>query len=161
MMTLSFTIRQTLPEDQSALEQMMVALNRHELSFAKDREIMGDAGARHMRYLQEQVSIDGGLIFVAESTDQLIGFILAHFTEIDGFYVREALRPYAEITDLFVYKDWRQQGVATALMQAVEDTARAYGYEKIRLSMHYGNKDAMKFYQALGYKIESLTLVKD
>lgn len=50
---------------------------------------------------------------------------------------------------LATLKDYRKQGVGTALMIAIEDYAKAQGLKQLKLHAQYYAKD---FYENLGYK---------
>jgi ribosomal protein S18 acetylase RimI-like enzyme len=59
--------------------------------------------------------------------------------------------PLINIHDIVVHSDWRGQGVAQQLMQAVELEARARVACKITLEVLTGNHTAMKSYERFGF----------
>jgi ribosomal protein S18 acetylase RimI-like enzyme len=59
--------------------------------------------------------------------------------------------PLINIHDIVVHGDWRGQGVAQQLMQAVEHEARARAACKITLEVLTGNQTAMKSYERFGF----------
>jgi GNAT superfamily N-acetyltransferase len=59
--------------------------------------------------------------------------------------------PLINIHDIVVHSDWRGQGVAQQLMQAVELEARARAACKITLEVLTGNHTAMKSYERFGF----------
>lgn len=59
--------------------------------------------------------------------------------------------PLINIHDIVVHSDWRGQGVAQLLMQAVESEARARQACKITLEVLTGNAIAMKSYERFGF----------
>jgi GNAT superfamily N-acetyltransferase len=59
--------------------------------------------------------------------------------------------PLINIHDIVVHSDWRGQGVAQQLMQAVEIEARARAACKITLEVLTGNHTAMKSYERFGF----------
>ncbi len=68
--------------------------------------------------------------------------------------VELASRPYgpiAEIRRVVVTQAWRRHGIATRLMEAAEDAARALGTDNLRLTVVSGNAEARRFYERLGY----------
>jgi len=73
-------------------------------------------------------------------------------SQYDSF--REAGIP--EIQDLVVSEQWRKHGIATSLMRALEDRARANGRKQIGLGVglyaDYG--PAQRLYAKLGYKLD-------
>jgi ribosomal protein S18 acetylase RimI-like enzyme len=58
----------------------------------------------------------------------------------------------ADVAKLLVHRDFRHQGVATRLMQALEETARAEKLKLITFDAVTGS-DAWRLYQRLGYQI--------
>jgi ribosomal protein S18 acetylase RimI-like enzyme len=58
----------------------------------------------------------------------------------------------AEVSKLLVHNDFRQQGVATKLMQALEDKARGMKLALITFDAVTGS-DAWRLYQRLGFQV--------
>jgi GNAT superfamily N-acetyltransferase len=58
---------------------------------------------------------------------------------------------YAELTELFVEKARRRQGIGRALVAYAERLARDSGAEELVLLTGLGNADGQAFYRALGY----------
>jgi len=67
---------------------------------------------------------------------------------------------HANIFLLYVAPEHRRKGIATALMQLAEAWARQRGDRQIALQVFQVNKTAFELYQALGYKTQSLWMVK-
>jgi GNAT superfamily N-acetyltransferase len=59
--------------------------------------------------------------------------------------------PLINIHDIVVHSDWRGQGIAQLLMQAVEQEAHARKACKITLEVLTGNHAAMKSYEHFGF----------
>ncbi|MFV3073419.1 GNAT family N-acetyltransferase [Niveispirillum fermenti] len=105
----------------------------------------------------------GAVTLVAEGTGEVggargecLGFVHAEpmadlFTgKVAAYIPLLAVTPAAE-----------GQGVAQALMAAVEGWARAQGYESLSLDVFASNRRGRAFYARMGYGEESLRLVKD
>jgi ribosomal protein S18 acetylase RimI-like enzyme len=60
-------------------------------------------------------------------------------------------QPLINIHDIVVHSDWRSQGVAQLLMQAVEQEAHTRKACKITLEVLTGNATAMKSYERFGF----------
>jgi len=69
-------------------------------------------------------------------------------------------RPQCRITALAVSADRRRQGVARALLQAVEAIARARACFRIELTTRPDRDDAARFYEACGFAERPRRLVK-
>jgi GNAT superfamily N-acetyltransferase len=66
------------------------------------------------------------------------------------------VRPFAdglgEIKRMFVRPDFRSQGIAGALLAALEDAARALGYRAVRLDTGPKQLHALQLYRGAGYE---------
>lgn len=58
----------------------------------------------------------------------------------------------AEVRRVYVPTRWRRRGVASALMVALEDDARALGYTVLRLETGQRQNAALALYQGLGWR---------
>jgi ribosomal protein S18 acetylase RimI-like enzyme len=64
------------------------------------------------------------------------------------------------VADLAVKEDARRMGIGRALMRAGEAWARERGLPVLSLDMWSTNQGALAFYERLGYRPESLRLMK-
>jgi GNAT superfamily N-acetyltransferase len=88
-------------------------------------------------------------VFLAETSGQPIGFAL-FFQTFSTF----AGRPGLYLEDLFVLPDYRRQGVAVALLQALFQAARDRNCARVEWTVLDWNEPAIKFYtEKLGAKI--------
>jgi ribosomal protein S18 acetylase RimI-like enzyme len=67
---------------------------------------------------------------------------------------------YAHIFLLYVVPEHRRQGIGSALMQQVQQWAKARGDRQIGLQVFCNNQAALELYQRLGYQTQSLLMVK-
>ncbi|MDJ0715352.1 MAG: GNAT family N-acetyltransferase [Prochloraceae cyanobacterium] len=67
---------------------------------------------------------------------------------------------YAHIFLLYVAKEHRRQGIGTALMNYAQNWASSRGDRQISLQVFTNNQPAINFYQSLGYKTQSLFMLK-
>jgi GNAT superfamily N-acetyltransferase len=85
-------------------------------------------------------------VFIAEDHDKLVGFT--------SFSIRDVIRypkPIAELDELFVLPEYRQQGVGKDLMSQVEAKAKALNCYRVFIESHYDHKVAHQFYEKLGF----------
>jgi ribosomal protein S18 acetylase RimI-like enzyme len=97
------------------------------------------------------------VLLVAEFTAaQAKGMILVS-TRIDYF----TQLPIAHIEDLAVAADAERQGIASALMSAAEEWARARGVTRMGLTVWETNARARRFYDQNGYRAETIHYLKE
>jgi ribosomal protein S18 acetylase RimI-like enzyme len=94
-------------------------------------------------------------VLIAERTDGTpLGFI--------SLKVRDGAAgdQRAHVADLAVTEPARRTGVGTELMKAGEQWARDRGLARLSLDVWSNNERALAFYERLGYRAESLCLIK-
>lgn len=67
---------------------------------------------------------------------------------------------YTHIFMLFVYPEYRRQGLGTALLQVAENWADRQGDQQIGLQVFSHAQPALSLYEKLGYQPRALLLVK-
>ncbi len=67
---------------------------------------------------------------------------------------------HAHIFLLYVTPEHRRKGIGTALMQYAENWAKQRGDNQIALQVFQTNTPALNLYNQLGYKIQSLWMIK-
>jgi len=113
--------------------------------------------AADLRAVGESLASDSAdvSVLVAEDEGQLAGFV--HLQTTIDYYSN---RPIAHVADLAVSPGAEGRGVASALLAAAEDWARARGYPWIDLNVGPGNERARMLYERLGYGVEWTRYVK-
>jgi ribosomal protein S18 acetylase RimI-like enzyme len=95
-----------------------------------------------------------GLFLVAEQAGQVVGTVLATFDGRRGYLYHVAVR-----------KGARRGGAGRILLREIERRLWALGAQKIHLRVHVLNKNAIAFYDALGYahdqQVLGMQLVRD
>jgi GNAT superfamily N-acetyltransferase len=95
----------------------------------------------------------GALVY--EDEGEPVGLITYHV--FDLIY---RPRPHCRVTALAVRSDRRRQGVARALLEAVETIARERGCFRVELTTRPDRDDALRFYEACGFAERPRRLVK-
>lgn len=85
-------------------------------------------------------------IIVAEVDGKLVGFATVSIREVVRYP-----KPIAELDELFVSPDYREQETGRILMKRIEELAKRYTCYRMFIQSHYDYKAAHKFYEALGY----------
>lgn len=82
--------------------------------------------------------------FVAEINNKLVGVIMAGNDGRRGYIYHTAVHP-----------DFRNQGVATMLVETVMKALKECGINKVALVVFERNKDGNKFWEKLGFTVRS------
>ena len=69
--------------------------------------------------------------------------------------------PYAELSDLFVAAPYRRHGVGRALIEHIEQMARAGGAHEMVILTGFDNTVAQALYRAMGYEDYALALKRE
>ena len=80
--------------------------------------------------------------FVAEESDEIIGVIIAGHDGRRGFIYHTAVNP-----------NYRNQGIATKLVEAAMDALKANGINKVALVVFDRNKDGNAFWEKVGFTV--------
>jgi GNAT superfamily N-acetyltransferase len=95
-------------------------------------------------------------VFVALDGERVIGVAAVHVMSI-----LERDDPIARITAMVVDEGVRGTGVGKALLERLEEQARAGGCDKIDLTIRYEREGAAAFYRRMDFEDTSLRFVKD
>ena len=105
----------------------------------------------------ERLAADpGSWVFVALDGNRVVGLASVHVMPI-----LERDDPTARITAMVVEEAARRSGVGRALLERMEDVARAEGCGRIYLTTRYEREGAIAFYRRMGFEDTSLRFVKD
>lgn len=98
--------------------------------------------------------IEKSELIVATSDDKIVSaFVMNEFADED-YYKAQWQYPnlrWCVVHRLCVSPDCHRQGIATSVMQYVEDTAKSQGFESIHLDTFSGNPKALSLYHKLGF----------
>ena len=84
----------------------------------------------------------GGRVLLARVKDEIVGMVMP---ELQGEGVCEALK-------FGVKEEYREQGIGTALMEAVIGAARDAGQKTIVVTSNHKLKSALRIYEKLGFE---------
>lgn len=95
-----------------------------------------------------QDSLEHGAYFlVARTEDDLIGWVLID-RSMDWFTHKEI----GWISDVYVKKEFRNQGVAEVLIEQSLVEFKHLGYDDVRLNVFCFNEKAIRLYEKIGFK---------
>jgi len=153
-------IRPATAADRTALDEQELGLNLFENALVGDRNTTAEGGVAAMDRLHRRAAESGGVVLVAEIGGAVIGHLVLAFERF-GPYVREELRDYALVADLFVRAAHRGRGVGRALIGEAERRAVARGMPRMVLGVVHGTHTAERSYRHQGFRDYALEMVKD
>ena len=111
----------------------------------------------HIDYLLELAQRSNGQAFIAKLDDDLVGFLIIVIESVDegDVHLIERYRQYGVVTDLYVTKEARHQGVARRLIDAAEGHVRQAGLSRLLITTLAQNRVAQEAYARLGYGLYS------
>ncbi len=94
-------------------------------------------------------------VLVAELDDEVVGVAAFHVLDL-----LERRDPQCRITALVVDDRYRRRGVAYALLDTIEESARDRGCFRLEVTTRVDRDDALAFYRAAGFDERPRRLVK-
>jgi ribosomal protein S18 acetylase RimI-like enzyme len=109
------------------------------------REVFPDAPAHNIPEddIRRKLAVQRELFFVAVDGGDVVGTALAGYDGHRGWVYYVAVKPSR-----------RRRGIGAALMKRVEEALTAAGCPKLNLQVRAPNRDAVAFYEKLGYVVE-------
>jgi diamine N-acetyltransferase len=118
-----------------------------------------DSVPRDREYLLAVMKDQGAALVVAEEKGQLLGLLHAFVRETPTIPLL-VQRRYVIIDNVVVRHEWRGRGIGTLLMNWAEDWARRLDVPSLELNVFDFNKNAIEFYDRLGYGMQSHRMSK-
>lgn len=149
-------LRAAGPDDDAFILDLASRFVDFELPKWRRRNVVLEGIRRDLaRHLEEQPP--GSFLFVAEdeSTGERVAFL--HLQLVTDFFTGHQ---NCHISDLAVLPSHEGKGIARALLDHAERFARQHRCERLQLAVFPGNERARKLYEAAGYGIEMLRMVK-
>lgn len=137
-------VREAEPGDLGAITGLL-----DQLGYPSDEEAV--AGR-----LERVMADTASWVCVALDGERVVGVAAVHVMPI-----LERDDPIARVTAMAVEASARRGGVGTALLDALEERARAEGCDKIDLTTRREREEAAAFYRSRGFVDTSLRFVKD
>ena len=109
------------------------------------REVFPDEPAHNVpeEVIGRKLAVQRELFFVAVEGGEVVGTAMAGYDGHRGWVYAVAVKP-----------SHRRRGIGAALMARVEDGLRAIGCPKLNLQVRGPNREAVAFYERLGYAVE-------
>lgn len=110
-------------------------------------DLTGDARTTMIDYWETRCSDEDAVVLVAVEDDTLVAYASARQRDTSAEFRRGA-DLYVENT--YVREDARQQGIGSALLDAMETKAKRLGCETMSLQVHVDNHGANERYERHG-----------
>jgi ribosomal protein S18 acetylase RimI-like enzyme len=148
------------PSDFAAVVGFVESIQEHERDKIADLKPGAEIGKQYAETLMRLVAERNGCMFMARADARAIGFACAWIERDDDPLVRDDASVHAYISDIFVDRDWRRQGVASLLMDELEALMRSRGCSRIRVCSKAANQLAVACYTARGYRPYEIVFAK-
>jgi len=109
------------------------------------REVFPDAPSWNdpLRDIERKLAVQRELFLVACESGRIVGTAMAGYDGHRGWVYYVAVSPAH-----------RRRGIGAALMRAVEEVLEERGCPKLNLQVRGDNREAVGFYEILGYRVE-------
>lgn len=122
----------------------------------KDMNARNDeACAMYGRFLKSNIESQDGRVLIAEEEKKIAGYSLGYIKEEIPIF---KMKRYGYISDLFVKKEFRGQGISAKLVDAMVRWFKDKGVEYASIGFYADNHEAHEIYRKWGffdYKIEA------
>jgi GNAT superfamily N-acetyltransferase len=109
------------------------------------------------RFLPDGLATEGHRLLVAvDNADQILGHAWLGLAE-----PRTGVRETAWLYDIRVFPEHHRQGVARAMLEALEKIARDAGARRLGLNVFGANHAAIKLYASTGYAVSTQEMAKE
>ncbi|MHA1304069.1 MAG: GNAT family N-acetyltransferase [Candidatus Heimdallarchaeaceae archaeon] len=148
--TLSYTIEEAEIDDLEEIVALWKEVIEWHATFDESFILSEEGEQIYYNYLANAIISDKQVVYKAElEGGKIIGFLFGYIKDKNMFFRKRII---AHISDITVHKDYRNQGIGTALMSKFEhDYAKRYTAKEITLYVHTANKKAISFYERAGY----------
>ncbi len=143
--------------------KLLVELQEHLVSVDEERvqTIYDEYGEEYFNYLYGLVKTNDGIMLLAVSGNEVIGFIAGYIEPKDEEdMISNRCPKRGIISDLAVAAPRRKSGIGRDLMNAIERYFMEMNCEFVAVDLFCPNDTARQFYDSLGYAPRNIELYK-
>jgi ribosomal protein S18 acetylase RimI-like enzyme len=130
----------------------------HEMeAYSSLNEIKDEAVEEAIQEFQSKLGSEDQKVYIIESEGEEAGFMAVRIGEKAG----RIKSKYLAITDLFVKKDFRDQGLGTELIEKAEELAEEEECDCMTVTAEEGNSGAGRLYRKLGFEEKKIKFTKN
>jgi ribosomal protein S18 acetylase RimI-like enzyme len=155
----TLTIRPAEAADRDALIEMFQGLNVYEEPFVGNRRLDRAGAEDSLIFAEKKVAASGGVRLIAEVEGRAVGHLFLTW-ERHPACVRDEVKDYGYVSELFVREAHRGVGIGRALLLEAERLTREKGFDHMMLGVLHGNTVAERAYDRFGFKPYATDLVK-
>ena len=141
-------LREASIEDAEEITEQLWMPLAEEMQDYSDREFSEDIEEKALKKRRKTLESDNAICFVAEIDEELVGLVSASIDNEDGLFKQLGT---AYIHDLYVRPDYRREGLASKLMNKIENWASDNSCQYVEFSVDSPNTPAIEFYRDEGY----------
>lgn len=153
-------VRKAIPSDYGALCDLFDELDELHREHLPHIFQKPPGPVRDRNYYMELIADESVGLFVAESSTSMLGFAHAKVREAPDIPLFVPRR-YAVLIDLVVRSGYQKRGIGSVIADKMQAWAIAQGATSIELNVFEFNRNAISFYEGLGYQAVSRKMSKD
>lgn len=143
--------RPATADDRPAIVQANADMQEFERRLHDSRRPGPDVAAGCYDELLRVIGENDGVLVVAEIDGAFVGYGSGCIERYNSVAETDDSNVYGLVRDVYVVPTHRGQGIATRLIQAVEDHLRRRGISRLRINMLYANESARNAYRKAGF----------
>lgn len=148
-------VRRASSDDLQAIASLWMGLARYHEPKSSYFELAPGAERKFASYVRRLMKRKDVAVFVAQKNSGLVGYLIAKIKEEKPVF---KLRKRGHITDLFVEKDYRRQGIGRKLVKEALAWFRSRNLQFVEISVYVKNISGKIAWKRMGFKEHMILL---
>jgi ribosomal protein S18 acetylase RimI-like enzyme len=148
------TIRLAEKQDIPVVVELNHALFQEDAGQRDSTMNLNWAREHGFEYFSGYFDLDKCVIFLAETTGQVVGYLAGYIQPPNDYRMIIS----AELESMFVERSYRTQGVGKRLAREFTTWSKEKGAGRVTVTAYSANKNAIAFYERLGFVPKYTTL---